>query len=322
MRPEVRILHGEAFSRGAAGRTRVCSDKTVDDAIPSEHCTGWRKWRAVRRPAPRRHHTVPKRLARQPWSSGDPVSSGPHARRSSRDFRSRRTHWRGKWIPRALIRNTTITRLPRSIATAFPSATRGRCVHERDRRFETVSLEQGVCKLSVLSLSWSSTLRCHASRGLAAKALAKTDRLGLPPGSQNAGGQNGLTRARPAPENGRSAVDWQYRCYRAPESAADHLVPRKRAHPPDDGRIGGLDPVDGGGAGCLGAGLAPPERLKDKCRVGLLRAGLHSTRALALCGQKPTVTFFADRTRITRDLALGTRVGNRLGKELGSPAAT
>ena len=28
----------------------------------------------------------------------------------------------------------------------------------------------------------------------------------------------------------------------------------------DDGRIGGLDPVDGGGAGCLGAGVAPPER--------------------------------------------------------------
>ena len=41
------------------------------------------------------------------------------------------------------MRNTTITRLPRSIATAFPSATRGRCVHERDRRFESVSLLRG-----------------------------------------------------------------------------------------------------------------------------------------------------------------------------------
>ena len=50
---------------------------------------------------------------------------------------------RGKGIPRALMRNTTITRLPRSIATAFPSATRGRCVHERDRRFESVSLLRG-----------------------------------------------------------------------------------------------------------------------------------------------------------------------------------
>ena len=49
----------------------------------------------------------------------------------------------GKGIPRALMRNTTITRLPRSIATAFPSATRGRCVHERDRRFESVSLLRG-----------------------------------------------------------------------------------------------------------------------------------------------------------------------------------
>jgi hypothetical protein len=40
----------------------------------------------------------------------------------------------GKGIPRALMRNTTITRLPRSIATAFPSATRGRvapCPRER-----------------------------------------------------------------------------------------------------------------------------------------------------------------------------------------------
>ena len=42
------------------------------------------------------------------------------------------------------MRNTTITRLPRSIATAFPSATRGRCVHERDRWFESVSLQRGV----------------------------------------------------------------------------------------------------------------------------------------------------------------------------------
>ena len=41
---------------------------------------------------------------------------------------------------------------------------------------------------------------------------------------------------------------------------ADHLVPGERTHPPDDGRIGGLDPVDSGGTGCLGAGLAPPER--------------------------------------------------------------
>jgi hypothetical protein len=54
-----------------------------------------------------------------------------------------------KGIPRALMRNTTITRLPRSIATAFPSATRGRCVHERDRRFESVSLQQRVSELSV-----------------------------------------------------------------------------------------------------------------------------------------------------------------------------
>ena len=50
----------------------------------------------------------------------------------------------GKGIPRALMRNTTITRPPRSIATAFPSATRGRCVHERDRRFESVSLQRTV----------------------------------------------------------------------------------------------------------------------------------------------------------------------------------
>ena len=28
-------------------------------------------------------------LARQPWSSGDPVSSGPHAQRSSRDLQDR-----------------------------------------------------------------------------------------------------------------------------------------------------------------------------------------------------------------------------------------
>ena len=55
----------------------------------------------------------------------------------------------GKGIPRALMRNTTITRPPRSIATAFPSATRGRCVYERDRRFESVSLQRGVDKPSV-----------------------------------------------------------------------------------------------------------------------------------------------------------------------------
>jgi len=58
----------------------------------------------------------------------------------------------------------------------------------------------------------------------------------------------------------------------AAHNPADHLVPRKRIHPPDDGRIGGLDPVDGGGAGYLGACLAPPERLKDKRRAGLLKA--------------------------------------------------
>ena len=50
----------------------------------------------------------------------------------------------GKGIPRALMRNTTITRLPRSIATGFPSAKRGRCVHERDRWFKSVSLRQRV----------------------------------------------------------------------------------------------------------------------------------------------------------------------------------
>ena len=50
----------------------------------------------------------------------------------------------GKGIPRALMRNTTITRLPRSIATAFPSATRGRCVYERDRRFESSSLQRRI----------------------------------------------------------------------------------------------------------------------------------------------------------------------------------
>src|SRR6516162_10483634 len=51
----------------------------------------------------------------------------------------------GKGIPRAaLMRNTTITRLPRSIAMAFPSATRGRCVHERDRWFESTSLQRRV----------------------------------------------------------------------------------------------------------------------------------------------------------------------------------
>src|SRR5437660_7323190 len=47
------------------------------------------------------------------------------------------------------MRNTTITRLPRSIATAFPSAIRGRCVHERDRRFESVSLQRRVGRTSV-----------------------------------------------------------------------------------------------------------------------------------------------------------------------------
>jgi Family of unknown function (DUF6064) len=52
----------------------------------------------------------------------------------------------------------------------------------------------------------------------------------------------------------------------AAHSPADHLVPRKRTHPADDGRSGGLDPVDGGGAGCLGAGLAPPER--DMLQLG------------------------------------------------------
>jgi hypothetical protein len=39
-------------------------------------------------------HCPRSALARQPRSSGDPVSSGRYARRSSRDFRRRRTHWR------------------------------------------------------------------------------------------------------------------------------------------------------------------------------------------------------------------------------------
>jgi hypothetical protein len=76
------------------------------------------------RPAPCRHHTVPKRVGETTLEQWRPVSSDRYARRWSRDFRRRRTHWRGKGIPRALVRNTTITRLPRSIATAFPSATR------------------------------------------------------------------------------------------------------------------------------------------------------------------------------------------------------
>jgi hypothetical protein len=40
------------------------------------------------------------------------------------------------------------------------------------------------------------------------------------------------------------------------------VVPCKRTHPPDDGRIGGLDSVDGGGAGYLGAGLASAENAR------------------------------------------------------------
>jgi hypothetical protein len=55
---------------------------------------GWRKWRAVRRPHRADITLSRSALARQPWSSGDPVASGRYARQSSRDFRRRRTHWR------------------------------------------------------------------------------------------------------------------------------------------------------------------------------------------------------------------------------------
>ena len=90
------------------------------------------------------HHTVPKRvgkttLEQRATPSRAPVMRGDRAAISYADGHT----GGGKGIPRALMRNTTITRLPRSIATAFPSATRGRCVHERDRRFESVSLLRG-----------------------------------------------------------------------------------------------------------------------------------------------------------------------------------
>jgi hypothetical protein len=85
----------------------------------------------------------------------------------------------GKGIPRALMRNTTITRLPRSIATAFPSATRGRCVHERDRRFESVSLQRGVCKLSVPRRVAADRNRDLGRHRLLAQQLKDLSLLGL-----------------------------------------------------------------------------------------------------------------------------------------------
>jgi hypothetical protein len=48
--------------------------------------------------------------------------------------------------------------------------------------------------------------------------------------------------------------------------------PNSSLPPASAPRCASSNSVDGGGVGCLGAGLAPPERLKDKRHAGLLRA--------------------------------------------------
>jgi len=93
--------------------------------------------------APCQHRTVPKRVGKTTLEQRRPRLERPLCAAIEPRFQTQTDTGGGKGIPRALMRNTTITRLPRSIATAFPSATRGRCVHERDRRFESVSLLRG-----------------------------------------------------------------------------------------------------------------------------------------------------------------------------------
>ena len=94
--------------------------------------------------APCQHHTVPKRVGKKTLEHRRPRLERPLCAAIEPRFQTQTdTLAEVRGIPRAPMRNTTITRLPRSIATAFPSATRGRCVHESDRRFESVSLLRG-----------------------------------------------------------------------------------------------------------------------------------------------------------------------------------
>src|SRR6516164_10403886 len=72
--------------------------------------------------APCQHHTVPKRVGKTTLEQRRPPSRAV-IMRGDRAAISDADGGGGKGIPRALMRNTTITRLPRSIATAFPSAT-------------------------------------------------------------------------------------------------------------------------------------------------------------------------------------------------------
>ena len=104
---------------------------------------GWRKWRAVRRPVPCRHHTVPKRVGETNLEQWRPRLERPSCAAISPRFQTQTD---------ALARQRDSSRAHQeyydhkiscSIATEFPSATRGRCFHERDRRFESVSLLRG-----------------------------------------------------------------------------------------------------------------------------------------------------------------------------------
>ena len=110
---------------------------------------GWRKWRAVRRPVPCRHHTVPKRVGETNLEQWRPRLQRPSCAAIRPRFQTQTD---------ALARQRDSSRAHQeyydhkiscSIATDFPSATRGRCFHERDRRFESVSLQRRVCKPSV-----------------------------------------------------------------------------------------------------------------------------------------------------------------------------
>jgi len=95
--------------------------------------------------APCRNHTVPKRVGKTTLEERRPRLERPLCAAIEPRFQTQTdTLAEVRKIPRALMRNTTITRLPRSIATGFPSAKRGRCVHERDRWFKSVSLRQRV----------------------------------------------------------------------------------------------------------------------------------------------------------------------------------
>src|SRR6516162_8186771 len=95
--------------------------------------------------APCQHHTVPKRVGKTTLEQRRPRLERPLCAAIERRFQTQTdTLAEVRGIPRARMRTTTATRLPRSIATAFPSATRGRCVHERDRWFEAVSLQRRV----------------------------------------------------------------------------------------------------------------------------------------------------------------------------------